>query len=1018
MANSYIDYTGNGSLTTFTTPPYLAQAHLVVSVDGLTKTLGTDYTVNTNSTSLVFTTAPEASAKIRISRNSSQDERLTDYSNASLLTAEQMDTDANQLFYMAQEAADTAASTDFAAQTFYTSATTTPASGNVGDLFFNTLTGLLSVYSGTAWNAVNSRGDKQTFAISTSTTVFTPNNPVDGNTLVFLNGVLLVKGASSAGDYITTTTQVTLNTAVTSGVVEIVSFPNAAFVGTVNAVDGVFSGDITCNDLTTASLSLTYDSSSIGFNTPKTILRETGNGDFRIEGQDVLLRVSDGNVNFATGVVYTRVECTSGSTGYVQLKHGIGSTKLQTTATGIDVTGTVEADGFSGVGSTVITDFTNDFSVANTNDNTVATTQAVASYVSNINAVATTTPSLKNGQARVSLLDGTISYYQCVANGIFNDRDKLLEIFDFAKANMPCVVEFGVGEYSVTGGMEIKPAAGSRGLALIGASNGGTRFSFTKNAALTGNQFIMFAIKPAVEPTVGALSGYLRDIIVKDINFRDKYPEAHASFSLPSFTGGAGYTVGDSLAQASVAPSGGSGFTGTVTAVNGSGAITAFDITSDGQNYHNAEVITFTGGTTAATATVQSEESHAIKLRFTINASIEGCGCEDIGDEGFDLNYVYGGIMSNNKLIGTPSYGAGAALNVQFCDGVLINNNILQANQALGTRSPRGGTNGIGVEMVSQLPYDMLNITCTNNIIRDFGGAGIALNNSISNTSQTLSNILVSNNNINNCGGGVDAGVSVNSFLKNTIISNNVIKKVDNGIIANISVLRNINFIVANNVIEEVAERGIFAGGTGVTISDNNLVGTVNSAIRIGTASGVVISGGSITSCCSGSSEGDIASYQDGNKITVDGVQIINSLSSGKVIVACERVMNCKIEQASPSNQQIFSANEVKNNTMNGGINLDGNNYGSGMIIGNRIDTNNVLISNDAISLNSTNQSCIVSNNYIKTTHPASTHREGIYVASGSNNHVINGNITISETPASGIVNNGSGSVVSNNSLQ
>jgi hypothetical protein len=344
MANSYIDYTGNGSLTTFTTPPYLAQAHLVVAVDGVTKTLGTDYTINTNSTSLVFTTAPEASAKIRISRNSSQNERLTDYSNASLLTAEQMDTDANQLFYMAQEAADTAASTDFAANTFYTSATTTPASGNVGDLFFNTSTGLLSIYSGTAWNAVNSRGDKQTFAISTSTTVFTPNNPVDDNTLVFLNGVLLVKGASSAGDYITTTTQVTLNTAVTSGVVEIVSFPNAAFVGTVNAVDGVFSGDITCNDLTTASLSLTYDSSSLGFNTPKTILRETGNGDFRIEGQDVLLRVSDGNVNFATGVVYTRVECTAGSTGSVKLRHGTGDTKLETTDGGINVIGGINAD--------------------------------------------------------------------------------------------------------------------------------------------------------------------------------------------------------------------------------------------------------------------------------------------------------------------------------------------------------------------------------------------------------------------------------------------------------------------------------------------------------------------------------------------------------------------------------------------------------------------------------------------------------------------------------------------------
>ena len=331
MANSYIDYTGDGSLTAFTTPAYLEQSHLVVSVGGVVKTLATDYTLS--GTTLTFTTAPANAAKIRIARNSSQNLRLTDYSNASLLTAEQMDTDANQLFYMAQEAADTASSTDFAAQTFYTSATTTPASGNLGDLFFNTTTGLLSVYNGTVWSVINNRGDKQTFPISTSTTVFTPNNPVDGNTLVFLNGVLLVKGASGAGDYTTTTTRVTLNTAVTSGVVEIVSFPNAAFVGTVNAVDGVFSGDLTADTLNTATLSTTYQPLSAGFFTPYTRLRETGNGSFRIEGEGVEINVSDGTANnFNNDTIYKRVVCTGGSANGVELKHGTGDTKLSTTA--------------------------------------------------------------------------------------------------------------------------------------------------------------------------------------------------------------------------------------------------------------------------------------------------------------------------------------------------------------------------------------------------------------------------------------------------------------------------------------------------------------------------------------------------------------------------------------------------------------------------------------------------------------------------------------------------------------
>jgi hypothetical protein len=549
------------------------------------------------------------------------------------------------------------------------------------------------------------------------------------------------------------------------------------------------------------------------------------------------------------------------------------------------------------------------------------------------------------GQIVVSSADGSSSSFQCVANGSAvnptDDRAQILAAMNYAVTKMPCRVDFGPGDYGVTGGMEIEIPQGSRGLYVVGSSDSATRISFVKNAPLTGGQFIIFTIKPSVEPTVGDYGNYLKDIAIEKINFFDRYPVAHAT----------------------------------------------------------------------------TEESHAIKLRFTINGIIDGCGAVDIGDEAFDLNYVVGGKIVNCMTQNCPSVGGGAAINVQFSDGVLISNNILQANTAIGTRSTVAGSNGVGVEMVSQLPYDMLNITVTNNIIRDFAGAAVSLNNSISTTSQTLSNCMVSNNNINNCGGGVECSVSPGSFLKNTIISANVIEKVDNGILADIVDTDNVNFLAANNVIEEVSFRGIFAGGTGVAITDNTISNTVSSAIRIGTADGVVISGGVLSSCSSGTSDGDIVSFRDGNKITVDGVQIVNSLSTGKVITACERVLNCNIDQATPYYQQIFSGNEVKNCTMSGGINLDGNNYGPGMIIGNSIDTNNTLLANDAISLNSTNQSCVVSNNYIKTTHSGTTHREGIIAASGSNNHVIIGNITVSETPSLGIVDNGTNNIVANNQL-
>ena len=49
MAFAIDTYTGNGSLTTFSvTFPYIEQAHVVVTVDGVTKTLTTDYTFATS----------------------------------------------------------------------------------------------------------------------------------------------------------------------------------------------------------------------------------------------------------------------------------------------------------------------------------------------------------------------------------------------------------------------------------------------------------------------------------------------------------------------------------------------------------------------------------------------------------------------------------------------------------------------------------------------------------------------------------------------------------------------------------------------------------------------------------------------------------------------------------------------------------------------------------------------------------------------------------------------------------
>jgi len=102
---------------------------------------------------------------------------------------------------------------------------------------------------------------------------------------------------------------------------------------------------------------------------------------------------------------------------------------------------------------------------------------------------------------------------------------------------------------------------------------------------------------------VGA-KGSSKPVIKKNnVNFNTYYnDEVSGAAILLANTGGAGYSVGDTLTT-TVSPAGGSGLTATVTEVS-NGAITAFEITDFGSGYANGDVITFSGGTTPATATL------------------------------------------------------------------------------------------------------------------------------------------------------------------------------------------------------------------------------------------------------------------------------------------------------------------------------------------------------------------------------------------------------------------------------
>lgn len=103
MALSYVEYTGNGSSKDFTFDfDYLSSDHIYVTVDG---TLSTAWSL-LNATTIRFDPAPADQVVIRIKRMTPYTERLVDFVSTGVLTEEDLDGSANQLFYLMQELLD------------------------------------------------------------------------------------------------------------------------------------------------------------------------------------------------------------------------------------------------------------------------------------------------------------------------------------------------------------------------------------------------------------------------------------------------------------------------------------------------------------------------------------------------------------------------------------------------------------------------------------------------------------------------------------------------------------------------------------------------------------------------------------------------------------------------------------------------------------------------------------------------------------------------------------------------
>jgi len=345
LASSSTTHTGNGSTNVFAISfPFLSDSEIDVFVGGVLKTFNTHYTISGSSLTFTSGNTPANGTSIKFQRDTDISTKKVDFSDGSVLTEFDLDSNADQILFGLQEFVD------IVNNDLYKRDGTTTITGSI------VFEGSSDDANETTLSVTNPTADRTITFPDITGTVITSADTGTVNSTMIANGTIVNADINANADIAVSkldhgTARQILQTNAAGNNVE---FTSDVDIDSLN-VDGTTTLDATTVDGTLTATSVTVGgltiSHTIDNGSPhRSVLLHDATDDLRLQiaRNQMIFEKSDG-VNFIS-LTHSTDANDPEINGRVNISHAGHGVKITTKTDGIKVTGKVDLDSITGTG--------------------------------------------------------------------------------------------------------------------------------------------------------------------------------------------------------------------------------------------------------------------------------------------------------------------------------------------------------------------------------------------------------------------------------------------------------------------------------------------------------------------------------------------------------------------------------------------------------------------------------------------------------------------------------------------